>query len=126
VTIDGVRIGEWIYCPLIHTTLLSEVVGLETAQISDKKKWRYACRLFGTNSLKEGAIWRIDPFLGKDLETKETTAVAMQRCGKHASTTTELLLETVFSTRSVQRGYKEDNWVDPVIPVWRRGRIPPP
>jgi hypothetical protein len=26
----------------------------------------------------------------------------------------ELLLETVFSTRSVQRGYEEDNWGDPV------------
>jgi hypothetical protein len=25
-----------------------------------------------------------------------------------------LLLETVFSTRSVQRGYKEDNWGEPV------------
>jgi hypothetical protein len=28
--------------------------------------------------------------------------------------TTELLLETVFSTRSVQNGYKEENWGDPV------------
>jgi hypothetical protein len=26
----------------------------------------------------------------------------------------ELLLETVFSTRSMQSGYKEDNWGDPV------------
>jgi hypothetical protein len=26
------------------------------AQHSEKKKWWYACRLFGTNSLKEGAI----------------------------------------------------------------------
>jgi hypothetical protein len=25
-------------------------------------------------------------------------------------TTTELLLETVFYTQSMQRGYKEDNW----------------
>jgi hypothetical protein len=40
---------------------------------------------------------------GKDLEiNNETTAVAMQRHGKHASTTIELLLETVFPTRSVQ------------------------
>jgi hypothetical protein len=30
---------------------------------------------------------RIDPLLGKDLVTNETTAVAMQRHGKHASTT---------------------------------------
>jgi riboflavin synthase len=47
----------------------------------------------------------MDPLLGRDLETnKETTAVAMQRRRKHASATIKLLLETVFSTRSVQRG----------------------
>jgi hypothetical protein len=28
--------------------------------------------------------------------------------------TIELLLETVFSTWSMQRGYKEDSWGDPV------------
>jgi hypothetical protein len=55
-------------------------------------------------------LWRTDPLLGKDLETNETTAIAMQQHGKQASTTTELLLETMFSTQSVQRGYKEDNW----------------
>jgi hypothetical protein len=38
----------------------------------------------------------------------------MQRRGKHTSTTIELLLETVFSIRSVQRSYKKDNWGDPV------------
>jgi hypothetical protein len=58
----------------------------------------------------------------------------MQSHGKHASTTIELLLETVlcnlllgscnswtttlemgiFFTRSVQRGYKKDNCGDPV------------
>jgi hypothetical protein len=60
-------------------------------------------------------LWCIDQLLAKDFETnKETTAVAMQQRGKHASTTTELPLETVFPTRSVQRGYKEDNWGDPV------------
>jgi hypothetical protein len=33
-------------------------------------------------------MWRIDPLLGKDLKTNnETRAVAMQRRGKHASTT---------------------------------------
>jgi hypothetical protein len=49
-------------------------------------------------------LWRTDPLLGKDLETdNETTAVAMLRRGKHASTTIELLLETVFSARSLQR-----------------------
>jgi hypothetical protein len=42
--------------------------------------------------------------LGKDLETNiEARAAAMQRRGKHASTTIELLVETVFSTRSVLR-----------------------
>jgi hypothetical protein len=35
-------------------------------------------------------LWRIDPLLGKDLETDyETTTVAMQRCGKHTYTTIE-------------------------------------
>jgi hypothetical protein len=36
--------------------------------------------------------------------------VSKQLIGKHASTTIELLLETVFSIRSFQSGYKEDNW----------------
>jgi hypothetical protein len=45
--------------------------------------------------------------------------VSRQRIGKHVPTATnsqvaiELLLETVFSTRSVRRGYKGDNWGDP-------------
>jgi hypothetical protein len=38
------------------------------AQTAQKRKWWYACRLFGTNSLKEGAMWRIDPLLGRGLE----------------------------------------------------------
>jgi hypothetical protein len=60
-------------------------------------------------------LWRIDPLQGKNLETdNETTIVAMQRRGKRASTTIKLLLETVFSTQSVQRGYKEDKWGEPV------------
>jgi hypothetical protein len=65
---------------------------------------------------------------------KETRAFAMQRRGKHASTTIELLLEKVlcnpllgsrnswtttmemrvFSVWSVPRSYHEDNWGDPV------------
>jgi hypothetical protein len=46
--------------------------------------------------------------------------VSRQRIGKHVpaatntNTTIELLLETVFSTRSVQSGYEEDNWGDAV------------
>jgi hypothetical protein len=71
-------------------------------------------------------LWRIDPLLGKDSETNNETVVTMQRRSKHAFTTTVLLLGTVFSTRSVKTSYLEDNWGDPVKPVWRRGRIPPP
>jgi hypothetical protein len=55
-------------------------------------------------------LLRIDLYLGKNLETNVTKAVALQRIGKHASTTIELLLETVFSIRPVQSGYKEENW----------------
>jgi hypothetical protein len=32
----------------------------------EEKKWLYACRLFGTKSLKEGAMWHVDPLLGID------------------------------------------------------------
>jgi hypothetical protein len=44
--------------------------------------------------------------------------VSRQRVGKHVpaakstNTIIELLLETVFSTRSVQIGYKEHSWTD--------------
>jgi hypothetical protein len=42
-----------------------------------KKKWRYACRLFGTNNLNEGAMWHVDPLLGHEREISNyTTAVA--------------------------------------------------
>jgi hypothetical protein len=46
--------------------------------------------------------------------------VSRQGISKHilaatnTNTTIELPFETVFSTRSVQSGYKEDNWSDPV------------
>jgi hypothetical protein len=59
-------------------------------------------------------LWRIDPLLGKEVETNnETTAVVMQRRGILASTTIELLLETVFSIWSVP-SYLEENLGDPV------------
>jgi hypothetical protein len=62
-----------------------------------KEEIKYSCRLFGMNSRKEGAVWHIDPFLGKDLETNnESTAVAEQQRGKHTSTTVELLLKMVL------------------------------
>jgi hypothetical protein len=38
---------------------------------SQKKKQRYACRSFGTNSFKEGAMWHVDPLLGNDRETHD-------------------------------------------------------
>jgi sarcosine oxidase delta subunit len=47
-------------------------------------------------------------------------AVSRQRIGKHVSAVTnmstiiDILLETVFYTRSVQSGYKEDNWEERV------------
>jgi hypothetical protein len=47
--------------------------------------------------------------LGKDLETNGTTTVPVQWRSKHAYTTIELLLETVFSIQSVQSDYKEEN-----------------
>jgi hypothetical protein len=60
-------------------------------------------------------LWRMDLLLSKDLETdNNTTAVAMQQRGKHTSITIELLLETMFYTRSVQKAYTEENWGDPV------------
>jgi hypothetical protein len=37
--------------------------------------------------------------------------------------TTEILLETMFSTRSVQRGYKEDNWSNRVSSIWESVKI---
>jgi hypothetical protein len=52
--------------------------------------------------------------------SSETTFVSRQRLGKHVPAATgthatiEVLLETVFSTRSVQRGYKEDSWSNQV------------
>jgi hypothetical protein len=58
------------------------------------------------------------------LHTAACRAVSRQWLGTHVPAATgthatiELLLETVFSTRSVQRIYKEDNWVNRVSSVW--------
>jgi hypothetical protein len=47
------------------------------AQPSEKKKWQYTCRLLGVISLKEGAMWHVDPLLGNNHEIcNYTTAVA--------------------------------------------------
>jgi hypothetical protein len=65
---------------------------------------------FFTFNHRDYLLWRIDPLVGKDLETdNDTTAASMQRRGKYASVTMEFLLEKVFSNPSVQRGYKEGN-----------------
>jgi hypothetical protein len=54
----------------------------------------------------------VQPLIRKDREIN-ISAVSRQRFGKHVPTATdthaaiEVLLETVFATRSVQRGYKE-------------------
>jgi hypothetical protein len=56
--------------------------------------------------------------------SSETTSVSRQWLSNHISAATdthatvEVLLETVFSTRSVQRGYKEDKWGNWVSSVW--------
>jgi hypothetical protein len=53
----------------------------------------------------------------------ETTFVSRQRLRKHVPAATdthatiEVLLEIVFSTRSVQKGYEEDNWGNRVSSV---------
>jgi hypothetical protein len=49
----------------------------------------------------------------------ETIFVSRQRLGKHvpgATDTIEVLLKTVFSTRSVTRSYKEDHFEDVILP----------
>jgi hypothetical protein len=51
-----------------------------TTQPSEKKKWRYACRLFEMNIFKKGAMCRIDLLLENNREiNNETTAVVRQR-----------------------------------------------
>jgi hypothetical protein len=37
-----------------------------TSTALERKKWRYACRLFGTYNLKEGAMRRLDPLACND------------------------------------------------------------
>jgi hypothetical protein len=54
----------------------------------------------------------------------ERTFVSRQRLGKRVPSaenthaTIDVLLETVFSTRTVQTGYKEINWGNRVSFVW--------
>lgn len=44
-----------------------------------KKRW-CACRLFGTNGLKEGAIWHVDPFLGNAWNTCTQQKKSYKKC----------------------------------------------
>jgi hypothetical protein len=43
----------------------------------------------------------------------------MQRIGKNATTAIKLLLETVFSIRSMRSGYKEENWGHQLVEGWQ-------
>jgi hypothetical protein len=58
----------------------------------------YRDRIHVRNTRKNGVLYVV-----------RAATVAMQRRGKHSSTTTEV----VFSMWSVPRGYLEDNWADP-------------
>jgi hypothetical protein len=65
-----------------------------------KRSPRKRRRVFGTNSLKEGAMWYVAPLLGNDRERiNNTTAVTRQRSVKNST-------GMVFSVRSVPRSYK--------------------
>jgi hypothetical protein len=71
---------------------------------------------YGSNTICAYTLQRVEPLLCNDREiSKYTRAVSKQRLDKHVLATTDThaaiqaLLETVFSTQSVQRGYKEEN-----------------
>jgi hypothetical protein len=50
------------------------------AQPLEKKKWQCACRLFGTNSLKEDVVWLVHLLPGNNHEISNyTTAVTRQQ-----------------------------------------------
>jgi hypothetical protein len=66
-------------------------------------------------------MWHVQPLLcSRQINNGVMQPVSRKQIHKHVAvatnthTTIELLLETVHSARSVQRGYKEDNWDDPV------------
>jgi hypothetical protein len=48
--------------------------------------------------------------------------VSIQRIGKHSSITIGLLLETMFSIRSAQSDYQEDNWAIQLVEGWQFSR----
>jgi hypothetical protein len=49
---------------------------LSKALPSEEMKWRYACRLFGMNSLKDGAMWHEDLLLGNENEISNCITAA--------------------------------------------------
>jgi hypothetical protein len=108
-------------CPDIVMGSVPSETKEETAQHIDSHKCRSTdhsalSKRRNGGMLKEEAMWCIDLLLGKYFKRKKTRHQLLLCNGviKDTSTATELLLETEFSTRSMQRGYKEDNWCDPV------------
>jgi hypothetical protein len=66
-------------------------------------------------------LYHVQPLLcNRRINNGVIEPVSRQRVGKHVSmatntnTTVELPSETMFSTRSMPSGCKEDNWGDPV------------
>jgi hypothetical protein len=111
---------EWIFSLWFNVMCWSSLTGNRFLQLcheygNSRFLWiigKYMSDYFGVRMF---ILWRIDPLLGKYLETnKETTTVAMKRRCKHTSTAIELPMETMFSTWFVQRNYIEDNCGDPV------------
>jgi hypothetical protein len=67
---------------------------MSQAQLLEKKKWRYVYKSFGMNSLKEGALYRVEPLLCVDCEVGEYTRdLSRQQLGKHVPAAIEILLE---------------------------------
>jgi hypothetical protein len=99
------------------------LVGCFTLQMEQYfyPKLRWISARLGCHVPKDSIPWRVQLLLSNTrINNGAMHPVSMQRIGKYVPAamnkhTIELLLETVFSTRSVLSGYKEDNWGDPVI-----------
>jgi hypothetical protein len=94
------------------------------AQPSEKKKWRYACSLFGTNNLEEGALWRIHPFLGNYCETgnKITTIASQQILNKQQLNYNNrgTAVNGVFYSVRAKGLYNENTSLGGQLSVWRQ------
>jgi hypothetical protein len=64
------RVTDWALWRILPPPKQNE---MSKAQPLEKKKWQYACRLFRTKSLKEGAMWHVDPLSGNDRKTSNYT-----------------------------------------------------